>query len=94
MKNFHNTTQESGQLLLDFSATAQHQEKIVLWFFAATNKSHTPSAVWMGAFNKTIPLTSVRRALSNLAKQGHLTRTAQKTTGIYGRPEHYWQFND
>jgi DNA-binding transcriptional regulator PaaX len=36
------------------------------------------------------PLTSVRRALTNLSKQGKLIKTDEKKKGIYGRDEFIW----
>jgi len=38
-------------------------------------------------------LTSVRRSITNLTKSGRLTKTKEKKTSIYGRPEYVWEFN-
>ena len=46
------------------------------------------------AFNNVWPLTSVRRAITNLSSDGELVKTNDKVTGIYGKPEHLWRLND
>ena len=36
------------------------------------------------------PLTSIRRAITNLTTDERLVRLDFQRTGIYGRPEHLW----
>ena len=40
--------------------------------------------------NISVPLTSIRRALSNLAFNKKLVKLEDKRTGIYGAPECYY----
>lgn len=37
------------------------------------------------------PLTSVRRAITNLTERGLLRFTAERRGGLFGRPEHVWE---
>lgn len=37
------------------------------------------------------PLTSIRRAITNLCKRGKLYMTDVQSPGIYGKPEYVWK---
>jgi len=37
------------------------------------------------------PLTSIRRAISDLTKEGYLVKTDRMVKGIYGEPNHIWR---
>lgn len=89
---YYNTTCET-QLTL-FQAQAKKQEDLVLEVYQM-GKSLSPSEVWewlvkMGRVNKDTPLTSIRRAISDLTKELKLTRTEVKVIGKYGRREFKW----
>lgn len=43
-----------------------------------------------GCLKASVPLTSVRRALSNLTKSGKMIKTTKQTTGPLGRPEYVY----
>jgi hypothetical protein len=49
----------------------------------------SPSAVWemLGA---KYPITSIRRAITDLTNQGLLVKTDNLTPGAYGKNEHVW----
>ena len=54
-------------------------------------KAYSPSQVWGIAFAGTLlPLTSVRRGISNLEEQGILEKLPATRRGLYGRSEHFW----
>lgn len=86
--SFYNTTNESGQQLEIFEQTAKNQEHQIMKIMQLYKKL-SPSDVWKW-YGKSIPLTSVRRALTNLSKQGKLIKTDEKKKGIYGRDEYVW----
>ena len=69
------------------------QENYILAFFKHEQEPMSPSMVHK-AFNNVWPLTSVRRAITNLSSDGELLKTNDKVTGIYGKPEHLWRLND
>lgn len=88
----HNTTHETGETLAGLEAAARTQEDRVLAFF----RNHFRSVGWTPSeVNEIImpesPLTSTRRAMTNLTYDGKLVRTEIKRTGPYGRAEFAWQ---
>ncbi|QDP66113.1 MAG: putative HTH binding protein [Prokaryotic dsDNA virus sp.] len=93
-KNYHNTTNLTGSKLKKAIDTSLSQESVILEIFKQ-GKKYSPSQV-----NKIIrreclkwPLTSVRRAISNLTYTGHLLKTEDKVLGEYGSPEYVWKYN-
>lgn len=92
---YHNTSGIQGRLLLDFQERARSQEdRIYRIFQESPRKLMTPFEV------KTIldflegtdtPITSVRRAMTDLTKEGRLVRTRERKTEVYARPNYYWR---
>lgn len=100
-RSHFNTTDESGNKLRDFEQKAQGQEIEILRLFkgqarkrkvAEFTPSQVHSRIWFKN-DKNYPITSVRRAMSNLTKMGFLEKTLKKKTGPYGRPEYIWRLN-
>lgn len=71
---------------------AQRQEDLLLeWFRSYPDARPTPSELWMIEICKGWPLTSVRRALSNLTRAGYLVHyKADRRPGPYGANESCW----
>ena len=92
MENFKNTTGENGEKLLEFNDKAKKQEIRVLELFKKCPKL-SPSEVYNDYPIQRTPLTSIRRAISNLKNQGILQKLKEKKDGLYGRPEYYYQLN-
>lgn len=88
MQSHFNTTKESGNQLNIFNATAKNQEVQILELMIVYKKL-SPSDV-QKYFNN-YPITSVRRAMTNLSNQGKLIKTDEKKVGIYGRNEYIWE---
>jgi predicted ArsR family transcriptional regulator len=86
--NHHNTTQESGQLLMSFEAVACSQQDKILSIFKRLNVPMTWSDV-----SKIVgfPEISVKRSLTNLKTSGILEKTDIKGTSMYGRPSYYYK---
>jgi DNA replication protein DnaD len=92
--SYHNTTHEPTQLVIDFERKAKHQEDLVLKHWVWNRDS--PSRIYQllidqGLIAKNTPLTSIRRAISNLTKRGLLRKTNVKVQGLYGRTETLWE---
>ena len=87
---FHNTVEATGKELSQYRHKASSQDAKVLAWFRTYEQSATPSKVWKLVFDNRVPLTSVRRSLSNLTASGDLVKTDQQKRGIYGRPEGVW----
>jgi len=96
----HNTTHEHSSLLTSFDTKAKSQEAIILLFFQErTWAKYSPSEirshlVSMKEITAGVPITSIRRAISNLTRDKFLTRTNYKVNSPYGRPEYQWRYRD
>jgi predicted component of type VI protein secretion system len=106
MKNYHDVTNVSPKVSsyhvttvlsaveidLFTQAASKQDEKVLAFFRANPHLSFSPSDVWRTAFTDTTPITSVRRAMSNLTEAGLLVKIENVTkTGLYGKPEHLWR---
>lgn len=89
MKNYFNTTLLDGSDLIQSEQKAENQNEKILKFFQSLHHG-TPSNVWAYAFNQQAPLTSIRRGITTLTKQGKLVKSELKAPGIYGKPEYIW----
>jgi len=89
---FHNTTNLYGTGLKTSINKAKTQDDIILEYLK-TNKGvkASPSMVLSRTILKC-PMTSIRRSISNLTATGHLVKTEEKVTGIYGKPEYLWKY--
>ena len=56
----------------------------------------TPAEIWEGyGFKyKNVPLTSIRRAITNLETEGLLEKTNIQKPGVYGKKNHCWIYRD
>lgn len=97
---FHNTTNESGIQLEAFTKKAQTQDEVVLTFFKNyPNHDFSPSKLYeylikYSLIDNATPLTSIRRALTNLTVAGKLTKTNKTVKSRYGRSEYIWQLKN
>ena len=89
-KHYFNTTHESGAKLKSYETQAASQEDLILSHFKSSpGMMYTPSEIQTLILPNS-PVTSVRRAMSNLTKKGLLRKTSHKIEGPYGHPEHLW----
>lgn len=87
--NYYNTTAESGEELKENSQRAVNQCRLILNAFRNNpHRTFTPEC-----FKSIIiaPLTSVRRAISDLHKDGYLERFG-KVKGMYGRNIYQYKY--
>jgi len=92
--SYHNTTESSGQDLDKYESKAKSQEEIILALMKHMYLlTWTPSTLQVHlrvGYDKHWPITSIRRALSNLTKRNLLRKLDTQCNGPYGRPEHCW----
>ncbi len=71
----------------------QSQEERVMEYFLTHKEYPPPGAEYIHeqVFGDKTPLTSTRRALSNLAKQGVVKKARYIVTSDWGRPIHTWE---
>ena len=95
MDSYHNTTHSRGVELAAYNARARSQEEAIMYLFrTSVERLWAPSAVrnrLIARFGKRWPLTSVRRAMTNLTTAGTLEKTDQQVKGPYDRPEYQWR---
>jgi len=88
--SYHNTANETTRLN-EFEVKAQKQDNEILAYFQSTPGIHyTPPEVHFIFPNA--PLTSIRRAITNLTRKGLLVKSERKKQGSYGRNNHTWYF--
>jgi Fe2+ or Zn2+ uptake regulation protein len=95
--SYYNTNKESGKTLINSKTKASKQELKVLKFFEARRDSETfsPEDVLNEVdFGRSIPITSVRRAITNLTNAGYLKKTSITKKGKFGKQIHTWQINN
>lgn len=90
MQHFYNTIGLNTQELRVEILKAQTQEEKIKAIFNKCEGDLTPYEVWhVGGFD--CPLTSVRRAITNLTKQGFLKQTGNQRAGKYGKLNWTWK---
>lgn len=92
-KSYHNTNGLQGKDLVKAETKAKSQEEKVLEIFKQ-NKSLSASQAWDRYIDLEIrqtPLTSIRRAITNLCKSGKLKKSELMVTGIYDKPEYIYR---
>lgn len=91
MKNttFHNTTHLTGIELQTEIDKAKTQQDKVLTAFKESGKEMTPFEVQELLGDDAI-ITSVRRAISNLTRDGFLKQTGDYRLGKYGKKNFVW----
>ena len=92
----YNTINLTGQALKSAWARTTDQKSIVLGYFHLhPEASLGPSTlleklVICGRIDDNTPITSIRRAMTDLTTEGYLTKTDVKQRGLYGDSEHLW----
>lgn len=87
---YHNTTNQKGQILIDFTAKTESQEGMI-WNFFTIHKGE--SFTWTDV-QKHFPdmnEVSLKRCLSDLKNAGKLVKTNEKSISKYGRPAYKYK---
>ncbi len=89
---FYNTTNLTGDELDESRLRASSQKAVILELFARKLEL-SPSQVAQEAYSIGLdwPITSVRRAITNLTSAGKLHRTHLRVTGPHGAKESLWR---
>ena len=94
---YYNTTNENGSLLKVNTKQAENQTELTLSVFQ-TYPTYTFSAdeVWNflidnESINEQTPLTSIRRAITDLTNEGKIVKTNRKVLGLAGRSTYTWR---
>jgi len=91
-ESFYNTTNLAGAALKRSEAKSLTQEELILDYFERNRHlKRSPSQVQKALNLRGVPITSIRRAMTNLTSQTKLHKTMETVTGKYGKPEYCWQ---
>ena len=90
--NFYNTIDLSNSELATAKVSVKKQADRILDIIRVRNKSMTPFEVHFFYVQKypNCPITSIRRAMTNLTDQNKLTKTTDKKIEVYGKPNYKW----
>ena len=86
--SYHNTTSQDSDFVVKSRIKNKTQEEIVFEIFKRFKKLSASEV--LEEFPKNVPLTSIRRAMSNLQYENKLRKLSEKREGLYGAPEHYY----
>ena len=100
MATYYNTNNENGFQLLKSMQKGLTQEHIIIDIFKnplikdenGNHQGYSASQIHKIFGNDNIPLTSIRRAMSNLCyEENFLEITDKMVMGIYGKMEHIYK---
>ena len=86
---FYNTIQENPNQLAKSEFKAKTQEANIMNCFKQYERPLSPSMV-LSISGLDCPITSIRRAMTNLSDDGKLEKTKDFVMGNYGKKEHLW----
>ena len=91
---FYNTTNEKGSELSTSKERSVIQTVLVLnvfKLFPNDNLSPDEGTKYIAnTFNRTFPITSIRRAITDLTSEGKLKKTDKKVMGHWGKRVRTW----
>jgi hypothetical protein len=94
---YYNTTNETGISLKTNFEKADNQTRLTLAVFQTyPNDNLSANDVWAflidnESINEQTPLTSIRRAITDLTNQDRLVKTDKKVLGLAGRKTYTWR---
>lgn len=94
---YYNTTNETGISLKTNFEKADNQTRLTLAVFQTyPNDNLSANDVWSflidnKSINEQTPLTSIRRAITDLTNQDRLVKTDKKVLGSAGRKTYTWR---
>ena len=95
MKVFHNTTDLQGEDLKKRQIKAGSQNAEILTYFQLfPHHSFTPWELQQRMNIRHAPITSIRRAMTDLTKLGYLEKTSEKYPGPYGDLCYAWKLKE
>ena len=92
-KSYFKTTPMGKELLIKAENGAIKQEEGIELIFKGTRRLLSPSDV-LELYPSEVPITSVRRAITQLTKKGILVMTEATKKGKWNKPEHLWIHSD
>ena len=88
--SYYNTTKIKGDSLKTSQKKAESQESLIYNFFLDYKEPLSPSMI-LYKLGLNCPITSIRRAVTNLTLDKKIVKTSRTVKGVYGKPEHLWK---
>lgn len=89
---YYNTTHQSGAALRKRQANAKTQQDVIADYYRKYPYLRFSPSQIQRATGLDAPITSIRRAITNLANADLLVKTTDMVEGAFGAPEHQWQW--
>ena len=93
---YYNTTDAPAEVVVKRKQHNLKQDDRILEIFKRAQKPLTPFDVFHQhkvQYHFEIPITSVRRAITNLTQSGKLIKSNTKKEGDYSRENYTWKIN-
>lgn len=92
---FHNTINATNNEVAEFNVKIKTQNDRILEFFKNNQgKQYTPFDVQKALDMYYHPITSIRRAISDLCADNKLIKCNEQRTGPYGKKNYTWKYNN
>ena len=92
---YYNTNREAGKTLQLSWNTTNKQKKLIYHIFVSGVvhyfAPHQIKDILSERYDENYPLTSVRRAITDLTTEGMLIKTEHRVEGNYGKKAHTWR---
>ena len=87
---FYETINQTDSALKESKKKTSKQEDLIYSLFVKRNRPLSPSMV-LSQSGLNCPITSIRRAMTDLTNLGKIVKTDRQIKGLYGKAEHLWQ---
>jgi hypothetical protein len=95
MRTYYNTNElPANDFLAAIHKAKSQQEKILIYFQSYPGRRFAPHQIKAAIFSDFTPITSIRRAITNLEKDGLLKKTDHMIDGDFGAPVHTWELRN
>ena len=91
--SYYNTNNETGDTLTRSRSTVNNQEEdIIAVFTSRPGRKMTPFDI-QDDVGHHVPITSIRRAITDLTEKGLLSKSDVMKLGRYGKMNHCWELS-
>ena len=91
---YYNTNKESGETLEKSQVKTTSQEDKIYEYFKTIQSYYVAPHQLVGLLSNNTPITSIRRAITNLERAGKLIKTDKMIMGNYGKMVHTWKLKN
>ena len=95
-REYYNTINESETVAKESKEKAKKQKDQIFAIYRHTLRPMTPAEIWehYSFKDKNVPITSIRRAITNLESEGLLEKTDIQKPGVYGKLNYCWIYKE